>query len=125
MLDLQESTGHYDALIKIIFYLSLSVIFGFVFIYLSYWDKLGLKKPDNWKILHERERNSFIYITLIIVSYIVIFSLGYHMLINNINGAISKNWKLFNYMILGIFIFICSFSIILFIKQEKMLSIKR
>ena len=121
----QESTGHYDALIKIIFYLSLSVIFGFVFIYLSYWDKLGLKKPDNWKILHERERNSFIYITLIIVSYIVIFSLGYHMLINNINGAISKNWKLFNYMILGIFIFICSFSIILFIKQEKMLSIKR
>ena len=121
----QESTGHYDALIKIIFYLSLSVIFGFVFIYLSYWDKLGLKKPDNWKILHERERNSFIYITLIIVSYIVIFSLGYHMLINNSNGAISENWKLFNYMILGIFIFICGFSIILFIKQEKMLSIKR
>ena len=121
----QESTGHYDALIKIIFYLSLSVIFGFVFIYLSYWDKLKLKKPDNWKILHERERNSFIYITLIIVSYIVIFSLGYHMLINNSNGAISENWKLFNYMILGIFIFICGFSIILFIKQEKMLSIKR
>jgi len=90
----QESTGHYDALIKIIFYLSLSVVFGFVFIYLSYWDKLGLKKPDNWKILHERERNSFIYITLIIVSYIVIFSLGYHMLINNSNGTISENWKL-------------------------------
>ena len=121
----QESTGHYDALIKIIFYLSLSVIFGFVFIYLSYWDKLGLKKPDNWKILHERERNSFIYITLIIVSYIVIFSLGYHMLINNSNDTISENWKLFNYMILGIFIFICGFSIIIFIKQEKMLSIKR
>jgi len=121
----QESTGHYDALIKIIFYLSLSVIFGFVFIYLSYWDKLRLKKPDNWKILHERERNSFIYITLIIVSYIVIFSLGYHMLINNSNDTISENWKLFNYMILGIFIFICGFSIIIFIKQEKMLSIKR
>ena len=121
----QESTGHYDALIKIIFYLSLSVIFGFVFIYLSYWDKLGLKKPDNWKILHERERNSFIYITLIIVSYIVIFSLGYHMLINDSNGAISENWKLFNHMILGIFIVVLGISIILFIKQEKMLSIKR
>ena len=105
--------------------MSLSVIFGFVFIYLSYWDKLGLKKPDNWKILHERERNSFIYITLVIVSYIVIFSLGYHMLINNSNGAISENWKSLNYMILGIFIVVLGISIILFIKQEKMLSIKR
>jgi hypothetical protein len=121
----QESTGHYDALIKIIFYLSLSVIFGFVFIYLSYWDKLKLKKPDNWKILHERERNSFIYINLIIVSYIVIFSIGYHMLINNSNGTISEYWKFFNYMILSIFIFVLGISIILFIKQEKMLSIKR
>ena len=75
--------------------------------------------------MHERERNSFIYITLIIVSYIVIFSLGYHMLINNSNGTISENWKLFNYMIIGYFHCIFGISIILFIKQEKMLSIKR
>lgn len=124
----QESTGHYDALIKIIFYLSLSIIFGFVFIYLSYWHKLGLKRPDNWKILHKRERKSFIFITLIIISYIVIFSLIYHMLNNNYYNVniTDENWKLFYYpVILCIFIFMFSIFIVLFIKQEKGFLIKK
>jgi hypothetical protein len=117
-----ESTGHYDTLIKIIFYLSLSIIFGFVFIYLSYWHKLGLKKLDNWQILHKREKRSLIYIILIILSYIVIFSVVYHMLNNNYNNIniTNENWKLIYYPVLLItFIFIFGISIILFIRQEK------
>jgi len=118
----QESTGHYDTLIKMIFYLSLSIIFGFVFIYLSYWHKLGLKKLDNWQILHKREKISLIYVILIILSYIVIFSIIYHMSNNNYHNVniTDENWKLFYYpIILGIFIFILGISIILFIRQEK------
>ncbi|MGE0243798.1 MAG: hypothetical protein AB7P56_07705 [Nitrososphaeraceae archaeon] len=93
----QDSTSHYDALIKIIFYLSLSVIFGFVVIYLSYWNKLRLKTPDNWKILHEREIHSPIYIMLIIISYVFIFSISYHMLNNNDHNLniTDTNWKLY------------------------------
>ena len=123
----QESTGHYDTLIKMIFYLSLSIIFGFVFIYLSYWHKLGLKRPANWKILHKREKKSLIYIFLIIVSYIVIFSMSYHILNSNYQNIniTDNNWRLGYPVILITFIIIFVISIILFFKQERWFKINK